>query len=471
MQVIKEEQVKPCLTSIEVEITTEEFKSALNAAYKSAAKQINVPGFRKGKAPKMILKNYVEPKYIGEYAAETFIEKNFDQLIELSNKKAFAQVTYELIDFNDADESATIKLNIPTEPIVKLGDYKGVEVTKYVKEVSDDDVKQQLDEFVLQRTKITPILDRPCAKGDNLFIDKKDNDDPEAKSKPERYIIGEGTKDMDKALIGMEQGDETDVTVKYPKSYSDKELAGQTKNYHVKVRNIYCNVAPEVNDEFIQSIFANAPALPEGEEYPKTLEEYNKFAKTKMQEQLNKQFDDMFKNELMNKIIENASIDYPEAMLDQRVKQSFNQFSNYLKNNKMKMEDYMKAYQLTPDMMVEEFKTREEYEIKKGLIAAEIIKAENLKATEEETEAKIKEKAEARNSTVEAFKEMVDKNEYFKTMIEDEIVSKKFMDFIETNATVKEETWDEEKMMAEQMAKQIENNTEKAEETKEKSAE
>ena len=86
-------------------------------------------------------------------------------------------------------------------------------------------------------------------------------------------------------------------------------------------------------------------------------------------------------------------------------------------------------------------------------------------------EAKIKEKAEARNSTVEAFKEMVDKNEYFKTMIEDEIVSKKFMDFIETNATVKEETWDEEKMMAEQMAKQIENNTEKAEETKEKSAE
>ena len=91
---------------------------------------------------------------------------------------------------------------------------------------------------------------------------------------------------MDKALIGMEQGDETDVTVKYPKSYADKELAGQTKNYHVKVRNIYCNVAPEVNDEFIQSIFANAPALPEGEEYPKTLEEYNTFAKTKCKNNL-----------------------------------------------------------------------------------------------------------------------------------------------------------------------------------------
>ncbi len=471
MTIINTEDIKEkCLTTLEIEISKEEFEPSIAAAYKEAAKSINVPGFRKGKAPKFILKQYVDPKYLSEYAAEQFVEKNFDKIVELSGKKPFAQCTFDLEDFNEEEGIATIKFIIPTEPQVTLGDYKGIEVKKYTKTVSDEDVKNQLDEFVLQRTRISPVLDRPCEKGDNLFIDIKDNDEEDAKSKPERYIIGEGTEDMDNALIGMEQGDEKDVIVSYPADYSDKDLAGKTKNYHVRVRNIYHNVPPEVNDEFIQSLFKDAPALPEGKEYPKNLEEYNAYAKEEMQKHFDKQFDDMFKNELLNKIVENATITYPDAIIDQRVKESFNRFNNYIKNQGMKVEDYMKAYQLTPDMMVKEFKAREEAELKRSLVGSEIIKAEDIKATDEEIEASLKEKAEARNSTLEAFKEMVEKNSYYKTMIEDEIVSKKFMDFIIENASVTEEEFDEEKAMAEQMAKQIEETTEK-EETEEKSEE
>ena len=468
MTIINTEEIKDkCLTVLEIEISKEEFEPSINAAYKSAAKQINVPGFRKGKAPKFILKQYVDAKYLGEYAAEQFVEKNFDKIIELSEKKPFAQCTFDVEDFNEEEGTATIKFTIPTEPQVTLGDYKGIEVKKYTKTVTDEDVKKQLDEFVLQRTRISPVLDRPCEKGDNLFIDIKDNDDEEAKSKPERYIIGEGTEDMDNAVIGMEQGDEKDVIVSYPADYKDEELAGKTKNYHVRVRNIYHNVPPEVNDEFIQSLFKDAPAPSDGKEYPKTLDEYNSFAKEEMQKQFDKQFDDMFKNEMLNKIVENATITYPDAIIDQRVKESFNRFSNYIKNQGMKVEDYMKAYQLTPDMMVKEFKAREEAELKRSLVGSEIIKAEDIKATEEEIEASLKEKAEARNSTLEAFKEMVEKNEYYKTMIEDEIVSKKFMDFITENANITEEEFDEEKVMAENLANQIEENTEKEENSEE----
>ena len=461
MQIINEEQVNPCLTSIEIEISKEEFEPSVNKAYKSAAKQINVPGFRKGKAPKMVLKQYVEPKYIAEYAAEDFVEKSFDNIIELSGKKPFAQCTFDLVDYNDAEGTATIKFTIPTEPIVKLGEYKGVEVNKYVKEVTDEDVKKQLDEFVAQRTHISPILNRPSEMGDNLFIDIKNNDDAEAKSKPTRQILGDGPADLDNALVGMEQGDDKDVTVNYPADYSDAELAGKTINYHVKVRNIYNNVAPEVNDEFIQEIFKNAPALPDGKEYPKTVDEYYSYSKEEMQKQLDSQFDNIFKEALLNKIVENAEIEFPEAIIDQRVKDGFNRFANYLKSNNMKIEDYMKAYQLTPDMMIKEFKDREELELKRSLVGAEIIKAEDIKATDEEMDAQIKEYAEARKSTPEAIKEMCDKNENFKTALEDQIVSKKLMDFIVENAKVTEETFDEEKYMAEQMAKEIETQAEK----------
>lgn len=469
MQIINEEQVNACLTSIELEIEKAEFEPCVNSAYKTAAKQINVPGFRKGKAPRFMLKQYVEPKYIAEYAAEEFVEKNFDKIIELSGKKPYAQCTFDVVDCDpEGDGPVTIKFNIPTEPVVKLGEYKGIEAKKYVKEVTDEDIEKQLDEIIAQRTKITPVLDRPAAKEDSLFLDVTDTDAEEPKAKPERYVVGKGTKDMDKAVIGMEQGDEKDVTVKYPKSYSDKDLAGQTKNYHIKVRNIYNNVTPELNDEFIAEMFKSAPALPEGEEYPKTVEEFRSYSKKHMQEELNKQFDEMFKSELINKLVECSDIQYPEAMLNQRVQDAINRFSNYLKQSNMKMEDYMKAYQLTPNMMVEEFKKREDIELKKSLVGAELVKAENLKASDEEMEAAIKEKAEQRNSTPEAFKEMVDKNEYFKTMIEDEIVSKKIMDVLIENAKVNEEVWDEEKMMAEQMAQQIEAAAEQKKEAEEK---
>ena len=179
-----------------------------------------------------------------------------------------------------------------------------------------------------------------------------------------------------------------------------------------------------------------------------------------MQKHFDKQFEDMFKEELLKKIVDNATIYYPDAIIDQRTKESFERFSNYVKGQGMKVEDYMKAYQLTPDMMVKEFRSREEAELKRSLVGSEIIKAEDIKATEEEIEASLKEKAEARNSTLEAFK----------TMIEDEIIYKKFMDFIIENAVVTEEEFDEEKAIAEQMANQIEENTEK-EETEVKSEE
>ncbi|MBQ0105888.1 MAG: trigger factor [Armatimonadetes bacterium] len=469
MQIINEEQINPCLTSIEIEIEMAEFGSFVTKAYKSAAKQINVPGFRKGKAPRAILKQYVEPQYIADYAAEEFMKKNYEEIIEMSGKKPVAQCSFDIIDcVPDSDSPVTIKLTIPTEPIVKLGDYKGIEVKKYVKEVSDEDIDKNLNELIAQRTKIVPVLDRPVAEGDTLFIETKTKDS-EDKPKPERYVVGSGLEDMDKAVIGMEQGDDKDITVNYPADYKEAELAGTAKDINVKIRNIYHNEAPEINDKFIAEMFANAPALPDGGEYPKTVEEFRAYSKEQMQKQLNQQFENMFNTELLNKLVENAAIDFPEALLNQRVSEAINRFANYLKSQNIKVEDYMKAYQLTPQMLTDEFKKQEEFELKKSLVGAEIVKAEDIKATDEEMENAIKEKAEARNSTVEAFKELIDKNENFKLMIEDEIVSKKLMDFIVSNAKVIEEEWDEEKMAAEAMAKQIEEIAEekKAEETAE----
>lgn len=454
MQIIKEEQVNPCLTTIEIEILRSEFEPSIDVAYKEASKKVNVPGFRKGKAPRFMLQSLLEPQYVVEIAAENFVSKNFDKIIEVADKKPFAQVTFDVLDANlsDKDANITMKFNIPLEPVVTLGDYKGIEVTKYTKEVSDEDIEKQLEEIIAQQTKISPILDRPVAEGDTLFIEQKDLESEEP-GKPARYIVGQGVADMDKALIGMEQGDDKDVVVSYPADYADAELAGKTKNYNVKVKNIYNNITPTLDDEFVVNMFANAP---EGTEYPKTVEELKEYSKKNMQEQLNKNFEDMFKNSLLEKIVANSEIFFPEAIIESRVKDRIQQFTNYLKQNNMDISSYMQMYGLTPDMMIEEFKKTEEVELKRSLAGSEIIKAEDIKATEEEIEESIAKKAESRNSTPEAFKEMMAKNQYFSNMIEDEIISKKLMDFIIENAKITEEIFDEAKMASDQLAEAVE---------------
>ena len=452
MKIINKEQVNSCLTSYEVEITKKTFEPSIDKAYKEIAKEVKIDGFRKGKAPRIILQNLykIDSQPILETASEDFVGKNFDNIIKLFEKEPYGQVSYDIIssDLISEDGNIVIKFNVPGEPIVELGDYKGIDVTKYSKTVTDEEVDKEIELLVSKQTKVEPVLDRGIASGDTVFVEMTESGSDTTTT--ETFIIDGKSARIDKIFIDMEQGDDKkEVKFTFPKEYINPKFAGTSGVFDIKIKNIYNSNEPEVNDEWVKEMFKDAPT-PEPIDTVLGLKDY---MKKNMQEQINSSFDNMFKNSILDKIVENASVEYPEAMLEQRIKSKFEQFSNYLKQQNMKMEDYMKMYQLTPEMMYNEFKQTEDVSLRRTLVGAKIVELEKMEPTEEEINAEIAKKAEERNSTFEAFKEMVEKNPYFDGMIKEEIVNVKFMNFLIENANITEEEYDETKTLTENVEK------------------
>lgn len=452
MQIINQEQVNPCLTSYEVEITKAEFNSSIDKAYKEIAKEVKIDGFRKGKAPRVFLQNIykIDSEPVVETASESYVSDHFDEIVKMFEKEPYGQVSYDVVssDLSGEDGNIVIKFNVPGEPIVTLGEYKGIELTKYVKTVSDEDIQGEIDNLVARQTKVEPVLDRSIAEDDTVFVELVDTLDADVVS-TETFIVDGKLPEVDSVLIGMELGDDkSDVSIAFPDDYINPSLAGKSGVYNLKIKNIYSSNQPEVNDEWVVEIFKDAPV----EEPVDTVEKLKAYMRDNMQKQIDSSFDNMFKNSLLDKIVELSTIEYPEAMLEPRIKGKFEQFSNYLKQQNMKIDDYMKLYQITPEMMYNEFKQTEDVSLRRTLVGAKIVEVEGLEPTEEEIKDAIVKKAEEKNSTYEAFKEMVDKNPYFEGMVKDEIVNVKFMDFLIANAKVTEEEYDETKMTADKLS-------------------
>ncbi|MBP5274581.1 MAG: trigger factor [Abditibacteriota bacterium] len=441
MKVINTEQVNACLTAYEVEIEKSEFDKALSAAYREISKEIRLDGFRKGKAPRALLEKIynVDQDPVPGMAAEHFVKDNFDALKALFDKEPYAQVSYD-VESSDIASSGiiTIKFNVPGEPVVSLGEYKGIEADRFVKTVSDEDVQSEIDNMVARQTKVEPVLDRPVGDDDTVFVEFLNKED-ETKNSTESFVIDGKIPANDEILKGMEIGDTKDgVSLYFDEGYYNKELAGTTGTFDIRIKTVYHTNKPEVTDEWVAESFKDAP----DDHKVETVEQLRKTMRENMQKQLDNEFENMFQTALIDKVVENASIEFPEAMLEPRIENRFRGFADYLKQQNMKVEDYMKMYQLTPEMMYEEFKKTEEVNLRRSLAAGKIIEEEKLDPTEEEIDAAVAKKAEERKSTFEAFKEMCDKNEYMMNLIKDEIVNKKFMDFLKENAKINEKDWD-----------------------------
>ncbi|MBR4749590.1 MAG: trigger factor [Abditibacteriota bacterium] len=441
MKVINTEQVNACMTVYEVEIEKSEFDKALNAAYKDISKEIRLDGFRKGKAPRALLEKIyaVDQDPVPGMAAEHFVKDNFDAVKALFEKEPYAQVSYDVESSDIASAGIiTIKFSVPGEPVVELGAYKGLEVDRYTKTVTDDEVQSEIDNLVARQTRVEPVLDRPIAEDDTVFVEFLNKED-ETKNSTESFVTDGKIPANDEVLKGMEIGDTRDGAVlSFDEDYYNKELAGTTGTFDIRIKTVYHTNKPEVTDEWVAETFKDAPF----DEKPDTVDKMKELMRTNMQKQLDSQFENMFHTALIDKVVENASIEYPEAMLEPRIEQRFRGFSDYLKQQNMKVDDYMKMYQLTPEMMYEEFKNTEDVNLKRSLAAGRIVETEKLEPTEEEINEAIGKKAEERKSTFEAFKEMCDKNEFMLNMIKDELVNEKFVRFLSDNAVVTEKDWD-----------------------------
>ncbi len=417
------ERMEHNLAKLTIEIPVEEVAAAEERAYQKNRSKINIPGFRKGKAPKKMIENM--------YGADVFMEDAVSDLLPDAYEEACKESGLEImsrpeIDYKQVEHGKPIIVDavVAVKPEVKLGEYKGLHVDVADAEVSEEDVLEELKKQQEQNAAENDVEDRPLKEGDTAHLDYAGTVDGVAfdggTAEGQELVIGshsfiDGFEDQ---MIGMNIGEEKDLNVTFPEEYHAKELAGKPAVFHVKLNGISEKILPELDDEF-------AAEVSEFE----TLDAY----KDSIRADLLKKKQDSVKAEKENKLlelaVENAEMDIPAMMIDSQAEDMVRDFGQRLQMQGLEMSQYLQYTGMTMPQMVDQYKDSAKKRIQGRLVLEAIAKAENLEATEEDLEAEYKRLAEQYDMEVEKVKEYFGNEDSIESVKED-LATQKALDLL-----------------------------------------
>ncbi|HAL88502.1 MAG TPA: trigger factor [Clostridiales bacterium] len=386
--------------TIVVEIDKDLMETGINKAYLKARKQILVPGFRKGKAPRKM----IEALYGAHVFYEDGLEEIFPEVYDFAVAKqdSFKAIGRpSLTDMKIADDgSVTLTLTTEVYPEVTLGQYKGLEVEKTEATVTDEQVQAELDRMA-QNVASTETVDRAAQMGDTANIDFEgfDNGVPFDGGKGENFDLklgsGQFVPGFEEQIVGMTAGEEKDIDVTFPEDYH-KELAGKAVVFHVKLNKVTVTTVPEMDDEFAKDV----------SEFD-TLEELKADIRAKALEQAQKQADSAFETACVEKAAENTTVDMPKALVENELDVQMERFGYQLQMSGYSMEQYAKMMGGDVNTMRNAFRPAAEKQARITVTLEAIAKAEGLTATDEEIEEEIKSLAKQYELDEAKVKEMV----------------------------------------------------------------
>ncbi|ASW43782.1 trigger factor [Clostridium isatidis] len=384
----KMEKIEKNLVKLEVTVEAEKFDEAIKKAYKKNVKSFNVPGFRKGKVPINIVKKYYGIGVLLEDAINFAIDSSYGKVLDENDIKP---VDYPKIDIVTAEEGKDFvyTAEVTVYPEVQLGEYKGLKVERPTYPVNDEDVENRLKEMQEKNARIESKEDGEIAKGDIAVIDFKGFIDDVAfeggEGKDYSLEIGSGTfiDNFEDQLIGAKVGDKVDVNVTFPENYGREDLNNKKARFEVLVKDIKVKELPALDDEFAS----------EASEF-ETLAELKEDIKSNLEKNNKAREEREFEDAVIKAVVENATIDVPEVMVEKEIDSMLKDLEQRLQYQGLNLEQY---YQFTGS---DEAKTRDFMrenalnKVKTDLVLQEIIKAENIEATEEELKERAKEVAE-----------------------------------------------------------------------------
>ncbi len=384
-----------------VEIDKAEFEQALNKAYAKCRKDIMLPGFRKGKAPRKMVESM--------YGATVFYEDAVNEIFPDIYTKAIVEqelkaVGSPSVSNMDTPDEGGVVLTIETElyPEVTLGQYKGLEVPKREVKVEESEVDAEVNRMAERNARIETV-DRAAANGDTVVIDFEGfvDDKPFQGGKAEDYslTLGSGSfiPGFEDALVGAVAGEERDVNVTFPEDYSAKELAGKPAVFKCKVHEVKESIKPELDDEFAKDVseFDTLDALKDDirTRFTKSREEQNERA---------------FESAAVQMAAANMTCSIPACMIDEQVDHQIEQFAYQLQSQGMKMEDYVKMVGGDLSSLRASMRPMAEQTVRSDILLSEIAHAENLEVTDEEVEEELKKLAEQYQMELDKVKDAVD---------------------------------------------------------------
>lgn len=412
---------------LEITIDKEQFADAVMKAYRKAAKNINVPGFRKGKAPK----NIIEKMYGESVFYEDALDILYPEAVEGAIKEADLKFVDDKIDFDLVSigkEGVEFKVKITVYPEVTVADYKGIAVEKNAVSVTAKEVEEEINRLAERNARMVNVEDRAAEMGDTAVIDFEGFVDGVAfdGGKGEAFSLGLGSGQFipgfEEQVAGHNIGEEFDVNVTFPEEYQAEELAGKAAVFKVKLHEIKKREVPAIDDEFAKDV----------SEFD-TIDELKKDLKAKALERKKKAAEEQVENDIVDKIVEGMSAEIPEAMINNRVKQMVQDFAYRLQMQGMNLETYIKYTGANMEEFEKTFRPQAEKQVKMRLALEKIVELENIVPTEEEVNAQIEKMANDYGVTVEQVKNAVPAEEIAK-----DLAVNKAIDFVKESAVITE---------------------------------
>ena len=416
---------KPTGNQVELEFTIEKeaFDKAVDAAYRKNVGKMNVPGFRKGKAPKAIIEKMYGKGVFYDDALNTLIPDAFEAALDEAGEKPVGQPEFDIVSL---EGDVVIKAAFPVKPEVTVKNYKGYAVERTVAPTTDEEVDAEIAQVRARNSRTVDITDRPAADGDIAVIDYEGFVDgkPFEGGKGEKHNLtlgsGQFIPGFEAQIVGHNPGDEFDVVVTFPEDYHAKELAGKEATFKTVLHEIKFNELPALDDDFAKDV----------SEFD-TFDEYKADVKAKITDRHVKAADAEVEEKLIDALIDNLEADIPEAMFVNETENQLRDYDNRLRMQGLDLGTYLKYTGLDLDKMREQFRPRAERQVKTRLALEKIAELENLTVTDEDTEAEIKKIADMYGLETDKVKEQVSPD-----MLAEDIRVGKAVDIVKANAVI-----------------------------------
>ena len=423
---VQVENLEKSMAKLTIEVSAEQFEAAMQKAYIKNKGRIQLPGFRKGKAPRAMIEKMYGAGIFYEDAANEIIPEAYEEAAKESGLVITSQPEIDVTQI-EKGKSFIFTATVAVKPEVTLGEYKGLEYEAQPVEVTDEEVEEELKKVQNQQARTVTVEDRPVADGDIVTIDYEGFVDGTAFAggKGTDYDLTIGSHSFidtfEEQLVGKNAGEETEVNVTFPEQYHEASLAGKPATFKVTVKAIKAKELPELDDEFASEVSDF-----------ETLDEYKADLKANALERKEKEAKTAKQNALVDKAVENASMEIADAMITSQARNMANDFAQRLQMQGMTVDQYLQYTGLTREALVDQMKPQAETRIKNRLVLEAIAKAENIEVSDEEVEAEMQKMADAYKMELDKVKEYL--GEAGKDSLKDDLAVQKAVDLIVDSA-------------------------------------
>lgn len=411
---------------LEVSVDAQTFENGIQNVFKRQNKKITIPGFRKGKAPRSFVEKY--------YGANVFFEDAVNETYPAALDAAIAEADLEVIDdkinldiIEIGKDGYVFTAEVTTKPEVSISDYKGIEVEKKPVEVTDDDIKDEINKAKEKTSRIIPVEDRAAQNNDIAVIDFEGFVDGVAfdGGKGENYPLtlgsGQFIPGFEDQIVGHNIDDEFDVNVKFPEDYQAENLKGKDAVFKVKLNELKVKEYPEIDDEFAKDV----------SDFD-TLDEYKEDIRKNVLEQKQKLADDDVDKQIIDKLVELLEAEIPEAMFENKINDDIKEFSYRLQGQNIDINTYLKYTGMDAQSLREGFRSQAERQVKLRLALEKIAQNENFEATSEDIENEFSKIADMYKMDVEKVKKLISEKDLAKDIVVD-----KAMKLVKETANIK----------------------------------